>query len=422
MALATQCPFCQTTFRVANDQLKLRDGLVRCGHCHEVFDGNAHLLADQAGGGNGNNSGHPGNQGNPGNHWPASPSSPLSSVSSSSSATPLLVTPAMARANAAAPHYGEPQLDSLPDADAMAEIEAAWDLPPPFTDDEFAVPADTNLAGTDADTLMIEEEEEDAPIARSSFWRTAAQSRQDQDHDDDDDGDGDHPDNHHDDIDFSAPLPVQPSSTPHDDRDAFSDAADFGNHDGEFDEADADASDDETLDQPEFILAAQRRQRRARARRVLMIVLSVVLFFTALMQGVYLERNRIALAAPQLKPLLVAACQPLRCTIGLQRKIDLLSIESNELQAATPDHPALGLNLLLRNRADMAMAWPDIELTLNNDDDEPLIRRVIAPAEYLPAGQTVEAGMAGDTEQPVKLSFTLAQGAASGYRVYLFYP
>jgi predicted Zn finger-like uncharacterized protein len=415
MALATQCPFCQTTFRVANDQLKLRDGLVRCGHCHEVFDGNAHLLADQARSGNGNNSG---NQDNPGNHWPASPSSALSSVSSSSSAAPLLVTPAMARANAAAPHYGEPQLDALPDADAMAEIEAAWDLPPPSADDEFAVPADSSLAGADADTLMIEEEA--VPSARGSFWRTAAQSRQDHDHDHDHDGDGDgdHPDNQHDDIDFSAPLPVQPSSTPHDDRDAFSDAADFGNHDGEFDEADA----DEALDQPEFILAAQRRQRRARVLHVLMIVFSVILFFTALMQGVYLERNRIALAAPQLKPLLVAVCQPLRCTVGLQRKIDLLSIESNELQAATPDHPALGLNLLLRNRADMAMAWPDIELTLNNDDEEPLIRRVIVPAEYLPAGQTVEAGMAGDTEQPVKLSFTLAQGAASGYRVYLFYP
>jgi predicted Zn finger-like uncharacterized protein len=28
MALATRCPHCQTTFRVANDQLKLHAGLV----------------------------------------------------------------------------------------------------------------------------------------------------------------------------------------------------------------------------------------------------------------------------------------------------------------------------------------------------------------------------------------------------------
>jgi predicted Zn finger-like uncharacterized protein len=44
MALATKCPHCNTTFRVAHDQLKLRGGIVRCGSCNEVFDGNAALL------------------------------------------------------------------------------------------------------------------------------------------------------------------------------------------------------------------------------------------------------------------------------------------------------------------------------------------------------------------------------------------
>jgi predicted Zn finger-like uncharacterized protein len=44
MALATQCPHCHTTFRVASDQLKLRGGIVRCGTCQRIFDGNAHLI------------------------------------------------------------------------------------------------------------------------------------------------------------------------------------------------------------------------------------------------------------------------------------------------------------------------------------------------------------------------------------------
>ena len=44
MALATKCPHCKTTFRVASDQLKLRGGIVRCGTCHQVFDGNASLV------------------------------------------------------------------------------------------------------------------------------------------------------------------------------------------------------------------------------------------------------------------------------------------------------------------------------------------------------------------------------------------
>lgn len=45
MALATQCPHCYTSFRVANDQLKLHAGMVRCGSCKLTFNGIEHLLA-----------------------------------------------------------------------------------------------------------------------------------------------------------------------------------------------------------------------------------------------------------------------------------------------------------------------------------------------------------------------------------------
>src|SRR5471030_2112659 len=48
MALATKCPHCNTIFRVAHDQLKLRGGIVRCGACNEVFDGNAALVEPAA--------------------------------------------------------------------------------------------------------------------------------------------------------------------------------------------------------------------------------------------------------------------------------------------------------------------------------------------------------------------------------------
>ena len=37
--LATQCPHCDTQFRVTLAQLELRDGRVRCGSCREVFNG-----------------------------------------------------------------------------------------------------------------------------------------------------------------------------------------------------------------------------------------------------------------------------------------------------------------------------------------------------------------------------------------------
>ena len=41
----TRCPACKTIFRVTQQQLELREGQVRCGHCHTVFDGVAALLS-----------------------------------------------------------------------------------------------------------------------------------------------------------------------------------------------------------------------------------------------------------------------------------------------------------------------------------------------------------------------------------------
>lgn len=41
----TRCPDCKTIFRVTPQQLALREGQVRCGHCHTVFDGVAALLS-----------------------------------------------------------------------------------------------------------------------------------------------------------------------------------------------------------------------------------------------------------------------------------------------------------------------------------------------------------------------------------------
>jgi predicted Zn finger-like uncharacterized protein len=38
MSLATRCPACSTVFRVVQDQLKVSEGWVRCGRCHNVFN------------------------------------------------------------------------------------------------------------------------------------------------------------------------------------------------------------------------------------------------------------------------------------------------------------------------------------------------------------------------------------------------
>ena len=44
--MLTTCPECRTTFRVVNEQLEAKRGLVRCGYCHAVFNAYDTLLPE----------------------------------------------------------------------------------------------------------------------------------------------------------------------------------------------------------------------------------------------------------------------------------------------------------------------------------------------------------------------------------------
>ena len=47
MTEITRCPKCGTRFKVTDAQLDAHDGLVRCGHCHDIFDARKHLHDDE---------------------------------------------------------------------------------------------------------------------------------------------------------------------------------------------------------------------------------------------------------------------------------------------------------------------------------------------------------------------------------------
>src|SRR5512137_2145588 len=47
MTEITKCPVCGTRFKVTGAQLDAHDGLVRCGHCQDVFDARKYLHDDE---------------------------------------------------------------------------------------------------------------------------------------------------------------------------------------------------------------------------------------------------------------------------------------------------------------------------------------------------------------------------------------
>lgn len=132
-------------------------------------------------------------------------------------------------------------------------------------------------------------------------------------------------------------------------------------------------------------------------------------------------RAELAVSAPSLRPLLEAACEALDCDIPLPRQSDLVSIEASDLQADPSRGGALMLVATLKNRAPYAQAWPLLEITLTDTQDNALLRRVLQPSEYLPAkfDPTV---FPPSGEVGIRLWLAAADITASGYRLYVFYP
>lgn len=151
-------------------------------------------------------------------------------------------------------------------------------------------------------------------------------------------------------------------------------------------------------------------------------LLATLLLLLALAgQATYHYRSEIAVAAPSLRPLLDSACAALACDIPLPRHTEQVSIEASDLQADPAQGGALVLSATLKNRAPYAQAWPLLELTLTDVQDSAVLRRVLQPADYLPA-KADPTVFPPNGEVAVRLWLDAKEVGAAGYRLYVFYP
>jgi hypothetical protein len=133
-------------------------------------------------------------------------------------------------------------------------------------------------------------------------------------------------------------------------------------------------------------------------------------------------RVELATRAPKTRPALVAACEVLGCQLSLPAEIAQIGIEASDLHPDNQTAGHLQLVATLRNRAPYAQAWPHLELTLTDSGDRALVRRAIAPTEYLAAKPIAGEGFGAHGEQPIQLDLQAPGVPAVGYRLYVFYP
>ncbi len=149
---------------------------------------------------------------------------------------------------------------------------------------------------------------------------------------------------------------------------------------------------------------------------------SALLLISLATQALYSFRTEVAQAVPAARPLMEQACASLNCSVPLPQHFDLLSIEASDLVADPQKPDQIELRATLRNRAQYVQAFPQLDLTLTDAQDQTLVKRIIAPGTYLIPPADNSKGFAPNSEISIKLPFNAASLKPAGYRLLLFYP
>jgi hypothetical protein len=147
---------------------------------------------------------------------------------------------------------------------------------------------------------------------------------------------------------------------------------------------------------------------------------SAVLGVTLLLQLAVAGRDWLGTTVPGFEAALSAIGSSTGLTIEAPRSLEAITLESFDVHAgAAPD--ALVMNALLRNRAAHRVRWPAMELSLTDAGGVLIVRKVIMPDDYLPAGQA-RAGVPASRELPLQVALETVGIQPAGYNVKLFYP
>lgn len=146
-----------------------------------------------------------------------------------------------------------------------------------------------------------------------------------------------------------------------------------------------------------------------------------VLGIAMLAQAALLFRQEVIQRMPQTRPLYAQLCSNIGCSMALPKDASKIAIESSDLHPESGVPNFFRLRATIRNRAAFEQAYPHLELTLTDSEDRPLARKVLAPSEWRP-GDAPVGGFPAGSDLEVNLPFETKDIAAVGYRLYVFYP
>ncbi|QKJ68168.1 DUF3426 domain-containing protein [Deefgea piscis] len=148
---------------------------------------------------------------------------------------------------------------------------------------------------------------------------------------------------------------------------------------------------------------------------------SLLAVMILVLQLLYQFRLELSQDFPALRPKYLALCAKLDCAMPLPQKSPLLRSEYSEL-SFIPNNPQLiQLNATLRNLAPFAQALPKLELTLTDDNERVIVRKVFTAKQYLLQNERQQDRIEANEEIPAFLQLDLGDLHSTGYSLLWFY-
>ncbi|MCQ4143851.1 DUF3426 domain-containing protein [Vogesella sp. AC12] len=398
MSYTTQCPACQTRFKVSDAHLALAAGMVRCGRCSHVFHAPSHF-----------------EQAPTVAEAPPVISTPANAASNRLETVPdddfelelpdfhperdaaNLAASAEPRAAAVAATPGPEAALDLPDFDLLPEPEQplSWqDLDtPPRQDDTPAAEPQQDIAAFQralAEALQTPASRASEPVAlidEPPAPTTPAPNRQqrlaaqyDTEHTD-------------------SPLP--PISAADLDDDVPAPAA--SNHDAE--ESDTASTGDGSW-----------------LRATAFGLLGVIGVLLLLLQLAFINRTAVSAELPELRPAFESLCQSLGCEVPLPTQRQLIRTEWSELSFVPQHEHLIQLDATLKNLAPYPQAFPLMEVSLKDGEDRVLIRKTLKPEQYLSADDLKLGRFNASSELKIVTRMEVRDAKALGYSLHFYYP
>ena len=147
-------------------------------------------------------------------------------------------------------------------------------------------------------------------------------------------------------------------------------------------------------------------------------VLAAVLTLTGLLQLVLWNRHVLVAQEPALQGLIEGLCAPIGCEWHWPQTLEAVQIENSSFTENADG--TYRLQLRLKNTQHHAVAMPLLELTLTDERDEVVLRRVFQPQElglkdHMPALRDARSTLNFDLDENLK-------PRVMGFRALIFYP